>query len=365
MSLAKRIITEARLNLGDQPDFIDPEKRRKLEQGGHPYGEGFPSDTVASEAYADMMRKIQRYTGIRPSGRNDLGGLTGQMMQAVMQAHQIEMRHRTELQQLAVDLVLELPEFKGAREAVDNGDLKIVAVLTSNVTISRKHLMPASDDPARADLRVSEIAKELNLEVEKRRLINMMVQGNAMAKNYAYHLASDKLNEIDPRLLNLYGAAMSVAELNYWSNSEEAWQHIMAHGSAGGSVHLTSSNGVPTIRAEAVVFPVLVQEITKGLMEYLSHDEDIDSDTRNYAHGKADTLNAEQWDIMVGPGAWRKFLAAVGEDNHDLIPAIYDSLVHLPAGEFKRVMHGVLNGSADGQDYIQSLVLELRDEAQS
>jgi hypothetical protein len=47
--------------------------------------------------------------------------------------------------------------------------------------------------------------KSFNLEVEKRKVINAMIHGGAVSKNYAYQLVSNELNAIDPKLLNLYG----------------------------------------------------------------------------------------------------------------------------------------------------------------
>lgn len=364
-SLAKRIITEAPIDFGDQPDFVDPEKKRRIEGGQHPYGQDFPADAAASEYYPELMRKVERYTGVRPNGPRDMQRLMGQMMQSVMTAMQIEIRHRDELQQLAVNLVLDLPEFRGARQAVESGDLIIDATLTENVELPRQHVEPEEDDPGREDLRVPEIARQLGDEVAKRRFVNMMIQGNAVNKNYAFHLAADSLRQIDPRLLQLYGAAVSVGELAYWAIPEEHWKRFVGQGAAGGSVRLQSSNdGVPVIKAQAVIFPVLVQELVKGLMEYLSHEDDADPETRKYASGKADTLGGEQWEIMLGPGAWRRFMRAFGNSEEDqaLMPYVYDHLIHLPPREFNRIVTQIVQGSPEGHRYVRDLINEIKGE---
>jgi len=363
--LARRILTEAPIDFGGQPDYIDPEKKRRIEQGEHPYGADFPGDVAASETYPAIIRKIQHYTGIRPRSRADVQRVMGQMMQAVMTAIRIEEAHREELQQLAVDLVLGLPEFRGAKQAIDSGNLRIQAELTENVTLSRRHLEPEEDDPNRTDLQIPEIAQELGDEVAKRRFVNMMIQGNAINKNYAFHLVGDQLNRIDPRLLTMYGTMVSVGEFAYWAIPEEHWKSFMSQGPAGGSMHLTKDHdGVPLIRAQAVVFPVLVQEIVKGLMEYLSHEEAVDTETRQYVRGKADTLTDEQWDVMLGPGAWRRFMAAFGDSEEDqaMLPYVYDHLIHLPPREFKRIVTGVVRGTPEGQRYIRDLIQKLRSE---
>lgn len=360
--LARRILTEMPINFGGQPDYIDPQKKRQIETGGHPYGEDFPADEAASEGYPELMRKIERYTGIRPRSRHDVQRLMQQMMMSVMQGIQIEANHREELQQTAVDLVLDLPEFRGARAAVERGDLNVIAELTEQVEISRRHLDPEPDDPNNTDLQVPEIAQQLGDEVAKRRFVNMMVQGNAINKNFAFHLAAEKLNQIDRRLLGLYGTMVSVGEFAYWAIPEEHMRQFMAHGSAGGAVSVRSQNGVPTIHAQAVVFPVLVQELVKGLMEYLSHEEDADPETRKYVRGKADTLSAEGWDIMLGPGAWRKFMRAFGDSEEDqsFMPHVYDHLIHLPPREFKQIVTNIIRGTPEGHRYVQDLIRQFK-----
>jgi len=363
--LARRILTEAPIDFGGQPDYIDPEKKRRIESGEHPYGADFPGDVAASEGYPEVIRKIQHYTGVRPRSRADVQQVMSQAMQSVMTAMRLEEEHRDELQQLAVNLVLDLPEFRGARQAIQSGNLRIQAELTENVTLSRAHLEPEPDDPERTDRQIPEIAQQLGDEVHKRRFVNMMIQGNAMNKNYAFHLVADNLNRIDPRLLNLYGTMVSVGEFAYWAIPENHWKAFMSQAPAGGSMHLAKDHdGVPLIRAQAVVFPVLVQEIVKGLMEYLSHEDDVDPETRQYVRGKADTLTDEQWDVMLGPGAWRRFLRAFGDTEEDqaMLPYVYDHLIHLPPREFKRVVTEVVRGTPEGQRYIRDLVQKLRQQ---
>jgi|GEM_PF-1891582 len=357
--LARRILTEMPIDFGGQADYIDPDKKHRIEHGGHPYGEGFPSNEAASESYPDMMRKIERYTGVRPRNQRDVQRLMMQMQQSVMTAMQLEYDHRDELQQVAVDLVLDLPEFRGARAAIDRGDLRIQAELTEQVDLPRRHLEAEPDDPNNTDLQVPEIAQQLGDEVSKRRFVNMMIQGNAINKNHAYHMVADRLRQIDPQLLNLYGTMVSVGEFAYWAIPEDHWKQFMRHAPAGGSVRLSrGEDGVPVIHAQAVVFPVLVQEIVKGLMEYLSHEEDADPETRKYVRGKADTLTDEQWDVMIGPGAWRKFMRAFGDSEEDqaFLPHVYDHLIHLPPREFKQIVTNIIRGTPEGHRYVRELI---------
>lgn len=415
-SLAKSILTEMALDLGDAPDWIDPRKKQQLQQGTHPYADNpaFPrqkpprragaphkddlnrpdptqsySELIASHVYPDIIRKVHQYTGTHPRQSNP-NQLMMQMMQAMQQAVRLERNHREELQQAAIEVVLSLPEFKDAKEAIDAGDLHIEATLldpnamTAKMKERIKGAAPEGEDEederpqmkvepdeedaeerAELGLDVPEIAVEYNEEAKKRRFINMLIQGAAINKNYAYHQISDQLRAIDPNILTTYGKLMSIAELMYWIVPEEALNAAMGSGQGGGGMEEVTpeDDGTWTIRASALCFPVLIQELAKGLYEFLSHDEDELPEVRGYTSGKSDTLANEQWDIMQGPGVWRHLNHIVNQANaSEFMSRIFRHIVKLPTGEFNRLMQEILKETPEGKRFIQQLAADIRAE---
>lgn len=416
-SLAKSILTEMALDLGDAPDWIDPQKKQKITQGQHPYADNpaFPrekparrpgapykddpnrpdptqsySELVTSHVYPEIIRKVQQYTGRNPRQMNRQQ-LMMTMMQAMQRSVQVESAHREELQQAAVEVVLSLPEFRDAREAVEAGDLRIEATLLDPQAMMQKmqqrirgaageedpeqepegeqmRVQPgeeSEEERAELGLDVPEIAGEYDAEAKKRRFVNLLIQGAAINKNYAYHQIADQLRAIDPNILTTYGQMMSIAELMYWMMPEDTLNQMMGSGQGGGGMEEIEQeeDGVYTVRASAMVFPVLIQELTKGLYEFLSHNEDDPPDVRKYAYGKGDTLAGEQWDIMKGPGVWRHFNHIVTQANgSDLMGKIYRHLVTLPTGEFNELMQDILKETPRGREYITDLVAQIRAE---
>ena len=422
-SLAKTILTEMALDIGDAPNWIDPEKRRKIEQGEHPYADNpaFPtekpahrpgapfrddpnrrdptrsySELVTSHVYPEIIRKVQQYTGRNPrqSSPQELMML---MMQAMQQAVRAEGQHRPQLERAAVELVLALPEFRDAREAVDAGELRIEAHLLDPRAMMQRmqqrirgaeqqteiggeeeeedapqpnqmQVEPEEETPEEQEelgLNVPQIRGEYDAEAKKRKFINLMIQGAAINKNYAYHEIADQLRAIDPNILTTYGKLMSIAELMYWVMPEDTLNDMMGSGEGGGGMEEIEpdEDGVVTIRASALVFPVLIQELVKGLYEFLSHNEDDPEDVRKYAYSKGDTLGNEQWDIMKGPGVWRHLNHLVNQANAgELMGKIYRALVTLPTGEFNRLMQEILRETPEGRRYIQQLVASIRAE---
>lgn len=379
------------IDTGGYPDFIDRGRRGKIEQGTHPYadnpawpkepGEGsWPggddnhvkaggkiksyADLVASDQYSTIAKRLARYLGHNPS-QQELMRLMMGMMGSVEQAVGIEQGHEEELQQAAIELVLSLPEFEQAREAYEAGELRIVATLRPEIDVSQTPLdAPEPDEEQQSQLNVDQIAKELKAEQFKRRMVNLMMQGAAVNKNFAFQLADEKLNEINPELMKLYGIIMATGEIAYWILPEEMQRAMMGSGQgAAGKAGLKFEDGVAVIYAEAMLFPVLVQEIVKGMMEYIAYDPDEDAETRHFTQQQTDTLGNEPWDIKFGPAVWRQILRMVGNDDQRWTPQVYQHLIQLSPDEFSQTFQEILKGSPTGRKFIQDLLAQVKAEA--
>lgn len=378
MANARQVILEAPIDFGDQPDFIPPDKKRKLSKG-HPYekSDAFPkqsdkagqsyAERLASETYPEIVKKVARATGITPRTHRDIGPLMGQMMDALRRIQQIEQGHEQELEQAAVEVVLSLPEFASLRKAVQKGELIVKGELTAHVDIKGAQ-MDAQEAGEEAEEEIAQVAQELDIEVEKRRFINMLIHGAAETKHSAYLLAADKLDAIDPQLLNLYGVLNSVGQFSYWIMPEEV-QRQMSGGGGGepsGAAKISQNEeGVPVIHAQANNFALLIYELSKAIMEYLSYPDEDDPETAKAARDRSDLLGEEPWAIMLGHGAWKRVLAAIGNDAQEYMPDLYDHLMRLPTGEFNKIANGILSGSADAKRYLADLVQQFKTEDDS
>lgn len=363
MSKARQLIQEMPINTGEHPDFIDPSHKRRIAAHRNPALPDNHAEVLASTTYQKAMQKLQRYTGVTPRGQRDLMTLTQQLMGALQSVSEIEQGHEQELEQAAVNLVLNLPEFKSAKDAHEAGEIRIRAQLRPDIDLEGAQA-EAEDVSDKEELQIAQIAQELDLEAQKRQFINMMIQGNAMNKMQAYHLAAEQLNAIDPRLLNLYGVLTSVGEFGYWIFPEEMQMGGMGGGGgagAGGAAHVNrSEDGVPEIVAQGITFPMLVHELVKALMEYISYDEDMDPETRAHVAGQADTLNNELLDIKIGPAAWQGIVELI--DEQEMIPYVYDHLVRLPAGEFNTTMRTLMQGGNQARGLMQQIVQRIKDD---
>ena len=377
---AKKLV-EMAMDPGEGGHLIDPKKRRDIDARKTPlsknpaFPEGDYGDKIATQAYGKVLQGAGRAMGqdarnLRPQ----------QIMQALMSTVNLVVQkeddYRSELEELAVAIVLDLPEFKDARDAYIDGKLRINAQLLPEMPeqMNAQNMdniepeEPSEEESSDLGLDVPEIKAQFDQEVNKRKFINILIQGAAVNKTHAYHLASERLNEIDPDLIKLYGKMTALGDLSYWMKPEDVFG-----GKHGGQESIEveqddDGEDVYTINATAINFPLLIHELTKGLYEVVFHNVIEDPSTRARVYKDADTLSQEEWGIMKGPAVWMHFNHLVNKiDAAQYIPRILNHLTSLSADEFAGVVRSIFSETPEGLRYLKQTVDEIKaeDEAQN
>ena len=377
---AKKLV-EMAMDPGEGGHLIDPKKRRDIDARKTPlsknpaFPEGEYGDKIATQAYGKVLQGAGRAMGqdarnLRPQ----------QIMQALMRTVNLVVQkeddYRSELEELAVAIVLDLPEFKDARDAYIDGKLRINAQLLPEMPeeMNAQNMAniepeePSEEESSDLGLDVPEIKAQFDQEVNKRKFINILIQGAAVNKTHAYHLASERLNEIDPDLIKLYGKMTALGDLSYWMKPEDVFG-----GKHGGQESIEveqddDGEDVYTINATAINFPLLIHELTKGLYEVVFHNVIEDPSTRARVYKDADTLSQEEWGIMKGPAVWMHFNHLVNKiDAAQYIPRILNHLTSLSADEFAGVVRSIFSETPEGLRYLKQTVDDIKaeDEAQN
>jgi hypothetical protein len=227
-------------------------------------------------------------------------------MQQFMQIMQLEQRHAPELEQLAIKVV---GEIWGVPEKM------LKPKLTDNVDVEGDPDIDLGED----EQEQAEIDAPMRKQINKRISMNMLTQGSAVHNMMTmHHIVNKELNQIEPRLLELYTQWSSGSVALYWMFDVMAVAKQLA-GQAIGSCRVQYPNDEeeeqpqqpqPQIIAKAFCFPVLCQELSKGVMEVISHHgfKDMDEKTVSTITKHADRMEDEPWLIQVGPELWRRFL---------------------------------------------------------
>ena len=80
-------------------------------------------ETVTSDSYKKTIERLEHYTG-KPARQFNLPTLLSTIMTAMQKVQTLQKGHEKELEKLAVDIVLDLPEFKMFKQLAADGFIK-------------------------------------------------------------------------------------------------------------------------------------------------------------------------------------------------------------------------------------------------
>jgi len=318
-------LKEMAFDPGKYPSFIHPEKKGWIETGDPELDELLPKmgdeektylEMITSKSYQDMISRLEKYTGISAEDLS-IPQVMSIVMQSLSKAMEIEKAHKKELEELAVELVMNLPEYEMVKEAWENGEFDVDI-----------RLAPAELDVTELEdteeVEVGELSQEEKFNMElasifdgvtekslRRRLANLLIQGSATLKLYLFNLVNKELQEIDESLPSLYGVLATVAQFGYWV-TPFGIERSMA---AVGSEEVIPKGDDYIIKVRALVFPYLVHELVKGIAEWISIDPLLRAEMAR------DSLEKETEDIIVGPELFKVLTSYIAPGDQKLIHA--------------------------------------------
>jgi len=255
----------------------------------------------------------------------------------------LEAEHKSELKRMAIDVVCRI---WGAPAEMFDADIVSGEGIEQNMT--RRHR--------------AEITPEVEKLAHKRVTLNALMQGSAVHIMMTTHyMVEDKLKGIEPRLVELYDKFTSGSHGLYWFMDIEAAFRLARGGAAVGSVRVDYSQGgdMPVVKARAICFPLLVHELSKGVMEVLSfHGLDVeDEDVLRKIYTLADPPEMEHLLIQVGPALWRKFIAAarkaVGKSS---LAHVVAEVCKLKPDELHKLIYYVLHEPDMAEEVLDDLI---------
>lgn len=387
--IVKKFLNEAPIDY-EGPERMDPSIERKILGKETPYSKhpAMPKtsrdfvELVSSKRFNDTVSKLrtvlQRTTGstAQLSSRNPLMSLMMLVSQAIMQTSRIEARHKEDLENMAVELVKK-------ELGIPTGQLQFDAKLVgTGQSESTERMRRQTEEPSREEMtQAFKSAQEHENDVEafldamdnfdmeraKRRMINALIGGAAKKGQYMYHLVSEKLNDIDPDLIEYYSLSTAIVDHLYWLYPEETLEAMSGQGGGEiGTSEIDDTTDPPTVIARGVNFPTLVHELVKGVHEVLG-TQGLPDDPRQAEMVMAaeDTVPAEAWDLKLGPVFWELLQRSYpldilsDEDKKHIQLYLFSKISAMPAKEFFDLFKEVLEEKPSGKQKIQRMVDEL------
>ena len=191
------------IDYGDGRERMSPDIESKLKSQDHPLGkhqafpdvdkDGIPDnfeELIASQRFQDVVQKVKDATGVENIDPQTFMSLQPMLMQAAQRILQIESQNKEVLENLAVELVV-------GEMGIPEGDLQFDAKL-EKPNMSGMQQKP-KEKKKKKELEFpnfemeDEAAKrlqKLDLEKQKRRFINSLIQGSA--KKSSLHVPLSK-----------------------------------------------------------------------------------------------------------------------------------------------------------------------------
>jgi hypothetical protein len=404
--LIRKIVTEAPVDYGDYPERMHPRTQSNIEDpeknlyGKNKAFRGGTSDVekMTSKRFKDIVDYVKRYYGIVDAeGRPNKGinitdprvkyGIQVEQMRAVQDAMRIEGSKKDALKDLALEIAAKeegwLPYSKTLEDAIDEGMIEkedsngvgtkykfeFINVETflnekrinPNQFQMEKDEEPEFEIPSNFSFDVDELTpqEEFQLEVEKRNVINAIIQGKGKKGQFAFQAFKDRLDEIDERLYPLYNKIMSANDLMYFT--EEDLIDSMG-GNAAGSSGVDEDGedeDKDLVIANGVIFPILLHELVKGFAAIPTREQwrGMDPERAQDVMGQTDVFSNEKMQFRVGGELITKLRFLLPDDltvnveNRDLLPFFERLLYAVPAEELlKEIMANVVSENPSDND---------------
>ena len=404
--LIRKIVTEAPVDYGDYPERMHPRTQSNIEDpeknlyGKNKAFRGGTSDVekMTSKRFKDIVDYVKRYYGmVDAEGRPNKGinitdprvkyGIQVEQMRAVQDAMRIEGSKKDALKDLALEIAAKeegwLPYSKTLEDAIDEGMIEkedsngvgtkykfefinVEAFLNEkrinpNQFQMEKEEEPEFEIPSNFSFDVDELTpqEEFQLEVEKRNVINAIIQGKGKKGQFAFQAFKDRLDEIDERLYPLYNKIMSANDLMYFT--DEDLIEAMG-GNAAGSSGVDEDGedeDKDLVIANGVIFPILLHELVKGFAAIPTREQwrGMDPERAQDVMGQTDVFSNEPMQFRVGGELITKLRFLLPDDltvnieNRDLLPFFERLLYAVPAEEFLReIMANVVSENPSDND---------------
>ena len=412
--IVKNILKEAPIDYDGRPERMDPKVVRKIEDPEGIFAKnrafkGGVSDVekITSKRFGEIVDYVRRYFNSEENVTDPYykSQLQREMMNSLRQVMMIEASHKDALKDLAFEIGSKeegwIPYSKTLDDLVNDGviskhpingggtkyELEFfdVECFLNESKINPNSFKIKSDEikklpiPNNFSFDLDELTPEeiRQLEIEKRHVINSLVQGRGKRGQFAYQGYKDRLDEIDPRLYALYNKIMGYNDLMYFTDQDLI---DMLGGNAAGMTKIESNDdededgedGKDTIIANGLIFPILLHELVKGYASVTAREQwrDMDPDLAHDVIGQTDTMENEPMHFRVGGELSRKLKMLLPDeltldlDGRKYLPFFERLLYSIPAERFLReVIANVVSDRNEDNDKARKIFDELLQQA--
>jgi len=322
----------------------------KTSLGDHP---SFPPKPTPNEYIMNIL--ASRYTSLKNgvNGKSD-NEIVRELNELFAKCLEEEKKSRAALEQLCGDLVNDM--FRIPEDTID-----VRCHLTDTIDTSKERMVPEEDENYSFE-DIDDI-KYLGDEVYKRRLLNALVEG--ASEEYAYNVSNyvQELYKINPELPALYSKIIRYSDYLMYALDDIA---LGTGKGADGTVEVMLNAAPKLIKVEAygTIFPIMLQNTIKGLLEVaILKGLPDDKDKAYYVMKKSDFKMAEIWDSRLGTALWEQISPLLEGINENVgLNFLFMEMSMLDTPKFNEFMQEIFAHTNKGIRYFDELVENILDK---
>ena len=304
----------------------------------------------------ETLGKLKGSVAQRMQGKNPMQ-IQGNLMQLAMQVMQLERGNEDLLEQLAYDVVYEAYPYLKSNQDVIEIDAKIVP--QPQVKEALKPNSPDEEDIEELSIEEEEqMMLDIADDLKKRRLINAVTQGGSTFSKSAHYVQQEYIDIVggegtSDKYRDLMQAALDMIDFVVGLPGMRAnlGNDLEDNATGAESVFYDFEKEKWIIKARAIVFPVLILEIVKGMYEIIGLFGFSDLERGEKVVKYTDKIQNEPEDIAYGQMITKNLFDIINKLETNVTPEERDDFLQdiykLSNNEFIKLMTNVINNRVD------------------
>jgi hypothetical protein len=336
-------------------DILNVLKNHKTSLGIHP---AFPPE---EEIPFDMLLTKQRFEEIRSKvitldlDNYSFDGVQKHLNTLLKQCKEIEANNKKQLENICFNHIIDLFE-------VPDGIVSFTCTLVDKVNDGKAQ----STNTETFEFNDIRQRSKLHDEVYKRRIINAIITGGAMRLSAINKTLIGELYELSPELPKLYKDITLLNEYLLFTKNNMGISDKDKKQSGISYLTIGNEHTKNQIVAEAEIFPFLLHESIRAFLEmFAAYGLPTSKSECAYVMSKADFINAEPWDMRLGPALWDKLMEVFDNPPTQNLPMLFTIFFSQRTFKFNNILREILGDTKMGKRLAQKILDKTNEEIDS
>lgn len=302
---------------------------------------------ILNKRFTDIKNSLKEIGSIDNIKSKDLRSALSEL---INKCKEIEKPFRNELEKICYNYVVEL--FSIPEETiVFNIELK------DNIDTTKNKISLEPMDGDDMELNTVKDAMSIKFEVYKKQILNALCMGGGMDLfKPSLSFYETEINRLNPELIDLYKKIILLNDYLLLTKEDLGLTDENKKQIGVAEVRLGNDEYKTTIDVQGTIFPILVIETIKGLMElFVSHGLPKNRKKAMQVLNQTDFIKAEPWNMRIGPELWKLFTMSFNDIDTKELPFLLKRISKLEINKFNFLMKEIFAKTKKGKE-IMSLI---------